>query len=619
VNLDELMTRAARAPRTALAEAQVRRRLTQIQQEYARRVLNDLDVTDGLDLTDPLHADADERAQNARAASLASLGRFTWREATQEMTWTDEVWSMLGTAPGAEPSTKKLFLRRLHREDRAETCRRINEAWASRSVVTCTFRLVRKDHTVVDVDCHLEVLLDEHGGPSGLIGSLQDVTARERARREVERLRRREDSVLTAMSDWDTDTGLFTSRRFADEIDRAMRFGAGAVLVVRIEQPSLDSAGGELLHAVAACLRGMTDRGDQLGRVGTDEIGILLPGTTWQQARSTAQLFVEAVRAQHFIVGGGHTRAHAWGGLVRYPKSTQASSHDLLIDAEGAWRRARTTGKAVVSLSQPAAPETRRGHWRDRVAAAVRMDRFTLFAQPILELASNRITRHELLLRVLDERDEPRPPSVMLDSAERLDAVYEIDLWVIERAMELACEIDEDLQLQVNISGRSLGDARLIDQVKRMMRRLPVNPEQLMFEITETAVISNVTEARRFADEMHEMGCQLALDDFGSGYGSFRYLKLFPIDLVKIDGAFITNLVTSEQDQVLVDAVVRVCRVHGVQTLAEFVQDEATLEILREMGVELAQGYLIGKPRPAAGLLGGQDTQPLAPALTKGG
>ena len=132
----------------------------------------------------------------------------------------------------------------------------------------------------------------------------------------------------------------------------------------------------------------------------------------------------------------------------------------------------------------------------------------------------------------------------------------------------------------------------------RLIKHYGVNPEQLTFEITETALIGNLTEARRFADRIRDIGCQLALDDFGSGYASFRYLRLFPIDLVKIDGDYVVDLLRNPQDQVLVRALVQVCQAYGIHTVAEFVQDEPTLRLLRELGVDYVQGYLIGRPSP---------------------
>jgi len=139
--------------------------------------------------------------------------------------------------------------------------------------------------------------------------------------------------------------------------------------------------------------------------------------------------------------------------------------------------------------------------------------------------------------------------------------------------------------------------------VERLIEKYDVNPEQLTFEITETALIGNLTEARHFADRVRDLGCELALDDFGSGYASFRYLRLFPIDLVKIDGDYVVDLVDNPQDQVLVRALVQVCQAYGIHTVAEFVQDEPTLRMLREFGVDYVQGYLVGRPEPVDSLV----------------
>jgi EAL domain-containing protein (putative c-di-GMP-specific phosphodiesterase class I) len=286
-----------------------------------------------------------------------------------------------------------------------------------------------------------------------------------------------------------------------------------------------------------------------------------------------------------------------WGGLVRFRPDGEAGSHDLLIDAEQAWRQSREADCPITLVAHPVPARDRQGSYRNRVADALGTDRFTLYSQPILELQTNRVTRHELLLRVLDEADGPQSPTQVLDAAERLDAVFDIDLWVVERAMRLAAE-QPGMGLQINLSGRSVGDPRLTAEVERLLAQYEVNPEQLTFEITETALIGNLSEARRFADRIRDLGCSLALDDFGSGYASFRYLRLFPIDLVKIDGEYVVDLVGNPQDQVLVRALVQVCQAYGIHTVAEFVQDEATLRMLRELGVDYVQGYLIGRPSP---------------------
>lgn len=423
-------------------------------------------------------------------------------------------------------------------------------------------------------------------------------------RDDVGWLARRDEVSRCVSTDIDPATGLFTQRRFADEVDRALRLGAGVVLVLRVEPVGGRGdrygapTGVELLRVAARLIEELTAPVGPIGRVGQSEIGVLLPDTSLDVAGRRTDCLVQAVRAQPFVTHAGRLRANVWGGLVRYSHDAQASSHDLLIDVEGAWRRAKELDRSSVWLAHPIRESDRKRLCRDRIADALRTGQFTLYAQPILELTSNQITRYEILLRVLDEVTGPMSPVAILDTAERLDAVFELDLWVLERAMELIASGPVDLHLQVNLSGRSLGDTRLVAAVDDLFERYEIDPAQLTFEITETAVIGNVTEAKKFARRVREIGCQLALDDFGSGYGSFRYLKIFPVDLVKIDGEFIENLVGSHEDQVMVSALVQVCQAYGIRTVAEFVQDDPTMELLRRMGVDLVQGYLIGEPLP---------------------
>jgi EAL domain-containing protein (putative c-di-GMP-specific phosphodiesterase class I) len=350
---------------------------------------------------------------------------------------------------------------------------------------------------------------------------------------------------------------------------------------------------------------------DLIGRVGLSEIGVLLPGTAWPMARRQADLFVETLAAHPFVLPDAWLRAHAFAGLVRYRPDAEAGCHDLLIDAEHACRQARDAGRSVIAVGHPVPARERQGSYRAQLADALGTDRFSLYSQPILELQSNAVTRHEVLLRVLDEQDGPQSPIQVLDTAEHLDAVFDIDLWVVERALQVA-EERTDLCLQVNLSGRSVGDPRLSTEVERLIDKYAVNPEQITFEITETALIRNLSEARHFTERVRDLGCQLALDDFGSGYASFRYLRLFPIDLVKIDGEYVVGLVDNPQHQVLVRALVQVCQAYGIHTVAEFVQDEPTLRLLREFGVDYAQGFLIGRPAPVDVLLAAGDARPAA-------
>jgi PAS domain S-box-containing protein len=527
---------------------------------------------------------------------------FTYLTDGEQVVWSDALAVLLGHPPRDQELSRKLLARHVHADDHAKALGAITRAWTAREPVRTTVRLMRADGGWFDVDCRLEPITGPDGTVRGIRGSLRDVSARERARREVDRLSRRGETVQASIIERDPGTGLLTRARFADEVDRAQRRGGGALLVVRVEPDRADGVrldrGTDLLQRAARLLEGIARPDDLLGRAGPNEIAVLLAGASWVMARRQADLFVEALRAQPFVLPDAWLRARAWAGLVRFRADAEAGSHDLLIDAEHAWRQAREADRPITLVADPVAVRDRQGSYRNRVANALGTDKFTLFAQPILELQTNRVLRHELLLRILDDTDGPQSPIQVLDTAERLDAIYDIDLWVVDRAMQLAAE-RSDLSLQINLSGRSVGDPRLTAEVETLIERYGVNPEQLTFEITETALIGNLSEARHFADRIRDLGCQLALDDFGSGYASFRYLRMFPIDLVKIDGEYVVNLVRSTEDQVLVRALVQVCQAYGIHTVAEFVQDEPTLRMLREFGVDFVQGYLIGRPAPA--------------------
>ncbi|MEU8237643.1 EAL domain-containing protein [Actinoplanes missouriensis] len=526
---------------------------------------------------------------------------FTYSAAGDQIVWSAALSAMLGRPPAEKEMTRQILARYVHRDDHAKALGAITEAWTSRNTVHTTVRLMRTDGGWFDVDCRLEPMMSPDGTVRGLRGTVQDVTHRERTRRENARLTRRGETVQASLIEPDPATGLLTRARFADEIDRALRGSAGAVLVVRVQAEDDGEDGvrpernGELLRRAARLLEDRIPPEHLLGRVGPNEIGVLLAASAWSTAHEHARRLIDALRSAPPV--DRCPRATAWGGLVRFEQDAEAGSHGLLIDAEQAWRQSRELRRPLTLVAHPVPVRDRQGSYRSRVADALGTDRFTLYSQPILELQTNKVTRHELLLRVIDEADGPQSPIQVLDTAERLDAIFDIDLWVVERAMRLAAE-EPGLCLQVNLSGRSVGDPRLTAEVEKLLDRYAVDPAQLTFEITETALIGNLSEARRFADRVRDLGCGLALDDFGSGYASFRYLRLFPIDLVKIDGEYVVDLVDNPQDQVLVRALVQVCQAYGIHTVAEFVQDEPTLRMLRELGVDYVQGYLIGRPSP---------------------
>jgi EAL domain-containing protein (putative c-di-GMP-specific phosphodiesterase class I) len=237
----------------------------------------------------------------------------------------------------------------------------------------------------------------------------------------------------------------------------------------------------------------------------------------------------------------------------------------------------------------------------DRIRRALEEDLLLLYCQPILDLRTNTVSQHELLLRMLDDDGQVLPPKAFLGTAERYGLVGEIDRWVVDQAIRLVAEHQAQgipLQLEVNLSAKSLGEAAFPEWVEERLASSGIDAGSLIFEITETAAIANMDEAKNFVNRLTRLGCRFALDDFGAGFGSFHYVKYLPIDYVKIDGDFVRNLADSTMDQSVVKAIVQLARGLGKKTIAEFVEQERTVELLRDYGVDYAQGYHVGMPSP---------------------
>jgi PAS domain S-box-containing protein len=230
--------------------------------------------------------------------------------------------------------------------------------------------------------------------------------------------------------------------------------------------------------------------------------------------------------------------------------------------------------------------------WSFRIRSAIEHDRLVLFSQPIIEIASGRIVQEELLLRMRGDDGELILPGRFLPPAERFNLAPSIDRWVIARATQLARE----RRVEVNLSGHSLGERWLLDYIEEQLEEAGADPSHLVFEITETAAAQDLGQARRLANRLADVGCGFALDDFGTGYGSFTYLKHLPVSYIKVDTEFVRDLRADSPDRQVVSAIVDVARNFGIETIAEGVESQATLEFLDALGVDYAQGFHIGRP-----------------------
>jgi diguanylate cyclase (GGDEF)-like protein/PAS domain S-box-containing protein len=444
---------------------------------------------------------------------------------------------------------------------------------------------------------------DAQGQPLYVVSQVQDISDRRELSQRLEYL-----------TDHDFLTGLANRRRFerelAREVERVARYGApGAVLLIDLDNfkdvndTFGHKAGDDLLKGVVGAVKHRIRHTDLLARLGGDEFGVLLPQADIDQAQVAADGIVKALGRHVAVLGDRSIRVTASVGLAMLENLSAA---DVLACADVAMYEAKEAGRNRFALytpgrgpqGQPSARQTEVEHLR----TALRDDRFILYGQRIRDLRDGGAQQYEVLLRLRDEEGgEPLTPSTFLYVAERFGLIQAIDSWVTSQAIELIAESERagrPLVLHVNISGKSIGDPRVVELAESALTGAGIDPSRLVFEMTETAAIANSEEANAFAHRLRARGCRLALDDFGAGFGSFYYLKNMPFDYFKIDGTLIRGLAASPMDQLVVAAIVGIARGMGKKTIAKFVTDEETIHLLETAGVDHAQGFHVGKPRP---------------------
>lgn len=423
----------------------------------------------------------------------------------------------------------------------------------------------------------------------------------------------RTEAELRYLADHDSLTGLLDRRRFRAELDQYVSFsarygGQGAMMIIDIDglkavNDSLGHhAGDNLLRQIAVILRERVRTTDIVARLSGDEFAVLMPQTDTAGALHLG----EELRAQVAEAARPAPEAPCAtisAGITMFGGGREAGPEAVLVAADQAMYRAKEEGRNQIVLFRDTGEPQRASQRRQTTVAKIRdaltHDRLSLHTQPIRSLASGVIERYELLLRMTDESGELLPAASFIEAAERSGMVQELDRWVVARALELVAEREHQgrpVSLHVNLSGVSLADISVLEFIERRLDEGGADPSRCTFEITETAGIDDYEAAAGFADRLTEFGCQIAIDNYGAGFGPFHYLKRVPFDVIKIDGAFVRDMPRSDADQLTVQAIVQIARGLGKTTIAEFVQDDDTMRLLREYGVDMAQGFHLGRP-----------------------
>jgi diguanylate cyclase (GGDEF)-like protein len=360
-------------------------------------------------------------------------------------------------------------------------------------------------------------------------------------------------------------------------------------------------AGDELLVAVADALMAQLRRGEVVARLGGDEFAVICPGLGTAAAGPVAERLVRAVTDVRIQAGDHVLRVGASVGVAHFPKDA-SNADDLIACADTAMYQAKHRGKGQWASYVPDDARLRadaaRVDWNERIRRALADDRFVLHWQPVVHAGDARIAHHEALLRMRDETDPARlhMPPAFIAHAERSGRIREVDRWVFRRCVERLAAWPEEVTVAANLSARSLEDPDFVPFLAECLEAANVDPRRLHIELTETSAFADPLAARQRIARLRGLGCRVHLDDFGAGFNTFAQLKLLDVDAIKIDGTFVRDLANDEASRIFVGAMVRIARTLGKQTVAEHVEDAATLEMLRAMGCDFVQGYHVGRP-----------------------
>ena len=470
-------------------------------------------------------------------------------------------------------------------------------------------QLVTRDGRRVAIEDSAAPIRDAGGAVLGAVVVFRDVSHERKLARQ-----------LSWFASHDTLTGLINRRAFEQHIAAALHSAkheghVHALLYIDLDQFKIvndtcgHGAGDVLLQLLAKMLQAQMRDSDVLARLGGDELGVLLPHCPPDRAMLIADQLRQSIKDFRFVWAKRSFGIGASIGLAEISHDSKSMT-ELLMAADQACYLAKEQGRNRVHFYRESdvilAQRQGETQWVSRLNEAFKHNCFRLFAMPIVKLSEQGQPHDEVLIRIQGSKGDLILPGAFIPAAERYDLMAAIDRWVIRAVCDYVHRVNAGQEeptetlYSINLSGTSLNDEGLHDYILAQFAEYGIAPAQICFEITETAAISNLPKAQTFMTRLKALGCSFSLDDFGSGLSSFAYLKSLPVDFLKIDGMFIRDIKHNAINCALVKAINEVGHVMGMRTVAEFVEDEETLALVRGLGVDYAQGYAVGSLRPLA-------------------
>ncbi len=411
----------------------------------------------------------------------------------------------------------------------------------------------------------------------------------------------------------DSLTGFYNRQGFMERLEHCVNSTKqqAVLLFIDVDQfkiindTSGQIAGDQLLNQIGALIKKQLSDTDTLARMSSDEFAVLLEDCSLTKAEQYAEKIRLAIKQLRYFFKDKLFDIAVSIGVVQI-NSERDDYSDLMGKADLACNIAKELGGNRVHVYHASDKNTAQREdelqWVSRINRALDEDRFLLYRQIIQPLQDNseEHSHFEILLRLQDENDKIISPFFFIPAAERYNLMSKIDRWVIKNALQkmAAAQVQPALSCSINLSGQSFCEPGFVEYTIEQIRKSGVTPANICFEITETAAVSNLSQAIDFINSLKKIGCKFSLDDFGSGMSSFTYLKNLPVDYLKIDGYFVKSLLDSKVDHAMVSAINQIGQVMELKTIAEFVENDAIFQELKALGIDYGQGYGIGKPEP---------------------